>query len=209
MNENQNIVLEKQNRRYQLLVELWKAAEGKEYQQVDFMEVAETIGYEREESVEIYHYLTNEDFFDRRIPLWGISLSHRAVIEIESSLVNPERATEHFSTTVIQNFNASVGAVQTGNSNVANVSQKIGQNFSEILEQLALLRNQFQSSSAVDKEEAIDIIDDFEKEVVKETPNKSKIKGFLVATKDFAVKTGTDLAASTLAKLLEKQMGIS
>ncbi len=105
-------------------------------------------------------------------------------------------------------FHAPVGAVQPGNNNVANVNQNIGQNFSEILEQLAILKNQFQSLSSDEREEAIEVIDAIAVEVQSEKPSKGKIKSFLLTTKDFAVKTGTELAASTLAKLLESQMGI-
>ncbi|HMS41066.1 MAG TPA: hypothetical protein PKE69_12625 [Pyrinomonadaceae bacterium] len=133
---------------------------------------------------------------------------------IEEQLEENEMATktesdlkDQSNSTVIQNY-GQIGSVQTGNHNLANINQNIGQNFSEILELLANLKREFQSLPDGDREEAIDIVDDFEKEIVKNTPNKSKIRGFLSATKEFAVKTGTELAASTLAKLLESQMGI-
>lgn len=109
--------------------------------------------------------------------------------------------------TYIQNY-GQIGAVQTGNQGVANVNQNIGQNFSEILEQLAILKNQFQLLPSDEREEAIEVIDAIVVEVRSEKPSKGKIKSFLLTTKDFAVKTGTELAASTLAKLLESQMGI-
>ena len=59
-----------------------------------------------------------------------------------------------------------------------------------------------------EREEAIEVIDAITVEVLSEKPSKGKIKSFLLATKDFAVKTGRELAASTLAKMLESQMGI-
>jgi hypothetical protein len=45
-----DIVLRKQQRRYQLLMELWKAANGKEHKTVDFMEVAAAAGFNEEEA---------------------------------------------------------------------------------------------------------------------------------------------------------------
>ena len=139
---------------------------------------------------------------------WGVTLSHRAIIEVENSITNPAKSTEHFPATIIQNFHAPIGSVQTGNQNIANVNQNIGQNFSEILDQLAILKNQFQNLPDDDREEAIEIIDAIEIEVQSEKPSKGKLKSFLLTTRDFAVKTGTELAASTLAKLIESQIGI-
>jgi hypothetical protein len=110
--------------------------------------------------------------------------------------------------TLIQNFNAPIASVQTGNSNTAYINQNVGQTFSEILEQLAILKSQFQFLPNEEREEAIEVIDAIEVEIQSETPSKGKLKSFLLATKDFAVKTGTDLAASTLAKLIESQMGV-
>jgi hypothetical protein len=209
MNENQNIVQQKQERRYKLLIELWKAAEGKEYIKIDFLRVAGKAGFDEQEAREIYNYFNGENFFKHQTVIGlNVMLSHKAITEIENSIAHPQKSTEHFSSTVIQNFHAPVGAVHTGNNNVSNINQNIGQNFSEILEQLAILKNQFQSSQVVDKDEAIEIINDLEKEIVKENPSKRKIISFLSSTKDFAVKTGTELAASTLAKLLESQIGI-
>jgi hypothetical protein len=208
MNENQQIVQQKIKRRYQLLIALWEKAKGSELNEINFLQVARGEGFDEEEAAEHYSYFESEGFFRSGIFAWGICLSHQAIVEIENSFNNPQKSTEHFPSTVIQHFNAPVGAILNGSNNVANVNQNVGQNFSEILEQLAILRNQFQSLAIEEREEAIEVIDAIVVEVQSENPSKGKIKSFLLATKDFAVKTGTDLAASTLAKLLESQMGI-
>ncbi len=208
MNEYQQLIEQKQKRRYKLLFELFKATKGKEHENVDFMEVANKAGFDETEASEIYEYFTSEGLFEDRMVVWGVTLSHKAIVEVENSITNPMKSTEHFSSTVIQNFHAPVGSVLTGNYNTANVNQNIGQDFSEILEQLAILKREFQSQNFEEKDDAIEIVKDLENEIAKEKPNKTKIKTFLITTKDFAVKTGTELAASTLAKLLESQMGI-
>lgn len=208
MNENKESVLEKQKRRYQFLLELWKVVKGSSDEQANLYVVAGSLGFSLEETWELHSYFSEKGFFAMDTSAMDITLSHRAIVEIENSLTNPQQSTEHFPSTVIQNFNAPVGSVQTGNNNVANVNQNIGQNFSEILEQLAILKNQFQLLPSDEREEAIEVIDAIAVEVQSEKPSKGKIKSFLLTTKDFAVKTGTELAASTLAKLLESQMGI-
>ena len=208
MNENKELVLKKQKRRYEFLLELWKVVKGSLHEQANLYVVAGSLGFSLEETWELHSYFSEKGFFAMETSGLDITLSHSAIVEIENSLTNPQQSTEHFPATVIQNFNAPVGSVQTGNHSISNVNQNIGQNFSEILEQLAIIRSQFQSSSVADKEDFIDIVNDLEKEIIKENPNKSKIKGFLTTTKDFAVKTGTELAATTLAKLIESQIGI-
>lgn len=208
MNEFQRIVEQKQKRRYELLLALWIEAGCKERSSVSFQAVAEKSGFTEEEYGEIFNYFNAEGFFVDANFGSTVSLSHSAIREIENSLNHPQQSTEHFQSTVIQNFHGAVGAVQTGNQNIANVNQNIGQNFSEILEQLAHLKREFQALPDGDREKAIEVIDAIAEEVKSESPSKGKIKSFLLATKDFAVKTGTELAASTLAKLLESQMGI-
>jgi hypothetical protein len=106
-------------------------------------------------------------------------------------------------------FNAPVGSVQTGNYNIANVNQNFGQNFSEILQQLAILRNKFQELPESEREEAIEVVDALEVEVKSENPSKGKIKSFLLATKDFAIKTGTEVTSKILTELIKSQIGIS
>ncbi|MCY7345087.1 MAG: hypothetical protein LH614_02615 [Pyrinomonadaceae bacterium] len=209
MIENKNTVLQKQERRYQFILELWKTVNGSPNNEANVRVIAGSIGFNFEETNEVYHYFTEEGFFGMNTSGLDVTLSHRAIIEIEKSIVTPTQATEHFSTTVIQNFNGSVGAVQTGNNNTSNVNQNIGQNFSEVLKQLAILKNQFQSLPDEDREEAIEIVDDLAVEVQSENPSKGKVKSFLSSVKDFAVKTGTDVTSKIVVELVKNQVGIS
>ena len=209
MNEYQQIILQKQKRRYELLLEYWKASEGSEEKPINSLQVARDAGFEEDEEREIYQYFKNEGLLWKEKGGGFVCLSHKAIVEIENSITNPLQSTEHFPSTVIQNFNAPVGSVQTGNHNIANVNQNFGQNLSEILQQLAILRNEFQILPISEREEAIEIVDALEDEVKSETPSKGKIKSFLLATKDFAVKTGTEATSKILVELIKSQIGIS
>ena len=86
MNENQKIVQQKDEQRYKISLELWKAAEGKEYAMVDFFDVANNIGYDIEQATEIYYYLSGEGFFEIDAAGGKVTLSHRAIVEIEKSI---------------------------------------------------------------------------------------------------------------------------
>lgn len=208
MVDSKEFILEKQKQRYRFILEVWKNVKGTTSESAYLYIVAQSFGFSLEETWDLHSYFSEEGFFAKETGELEVTLSHKAIVEIEKSLLNPRESTEHFPATVIQNFHAPVGAVQNGNQNIANVNQNIGQNFSEILEQLAILRNQFQNLPNDESEEAIKIIDSIEVEVQSEKPSKGKLKSFLVTTKDFAVKTGTELAASTLTKLIESQIGI-
>lgn len=110
--------------------------------------------------------------------------------------------------TVNQTFHAPVGAVQNASNSIANINQNIGQNFSEILEQLAHLKREFQSLPDEDREEAIEVVDALAVEVQSETPSKGKVKAFLSSVKDFAVKTGSDVTSKIVVELIKGQVGI-
>src|SRR6266404_5971115 len=74
-----------------------------------------------------------------------VMLSHKAILEIERSITDPSKGTEHFSTMVIQNFNAPVGAVQTAPNSTANVNQNFGTSMAEVTELIGQLRAQFET----------------------------------------------------------------
>ena len=108
MNENKESVLEKQKRRYQFLLELWKVVKGSSDEQANLYVVAGSLGFSLEETWELHSYFSEKGFFAMDTSAMDITLSHRAIVEIENSLTNPQQSTEHFPSTVIQNFNAPV-----------------------------------------------------------------------------------------------------
>jgi hypothetical protein len=200
MASNLQIIQGKQGRRYLMLLKLWEAVGGKEHVTVDFMEVAKKAGFGEAEAEEIYDYFWSEGFFDNRIVVWGVSLSHRAIVEIEQSISNPNRGTEHFTSTVIQNFNAPVGSVQTGSHSVANVTQHFGANASEVLNLIQELRQSFNSLPQDRRDEAIEVVDALEEEIQSPTPRKGRIKAFLSQIGSFAADTASSVIADAIAK---------
>src|SRR3712207_5789992 len=110
MDSHLKLIQEKQRKRYQMLLKLWEATGGRELVEVSFSELAREANLSDQEAEEVYIYFMQENLFgyrgvfdDRRV-----TLSHKAIVEVEQSIANPEKGTEHFSSTVIQNFNAPV-----------------------------------------------------------------------------------------------------
>jgi len=128
-------ILEKDKKRYEILRWIFDEADGDESSFVDLRKlIDEKTDYSEANRLErefetISDYLAGENLI-KQIAENGlfVQLTHQGVIEVEESIRNPEKPTEHFSVPVIQNFqytfNAPVGSVQQGNQNVANV-QKI------------------------------------------------------------------------------------
>lgn len=190
-----------------MLLKLWEAVGGKEHKRVDFMKVAQQAGFdeEGEEAQEIYVYFMKEGLFENRTVKWGVSLSHKAIVEIEQSIAKPNRDTEHFSSTVIQNFNAPVGSVQTGSNSTANVTQNFGTQASEVLNLIQELRQSFKSLPPDQREEAIEVTDALEEEVQSSTPRKGRIKAFLNQLASFTANTASNVIATAIAEGLGMQ----
>jgi uncharacterized protein (UPF0147 family) len=82
------------------------------------------------------------------------------------------------SSQVNQIFNAPVGAVQTGNHNIANVGQNNDTNNAEILNAIAELRKQIITSTLPPnlQEVADDALDTLQEEIISPTSKPAKIK---------------------------------
>lgn len=112
----------------------------------------------------------------------SLEIQHRGIVEIEQSIKNPNRATDHFQAPVVQqvtqHFHSTVGAVQTGNNNTANVNQNIGQEVADLLALLQQVRESVKKLPAVEQAEAGELIDLIELEAKSENKNPTKIKSF-------------------------------
>jgi hypothetical protein len=204
MGSHLKLIQEKQRKRYQLLLKLWEATGGRELVEVSFSDIAQESGLSEEEAMEIYIYFMEEHLFGYRGVDGNrrVTLSHKAIVEVEQSIAHPDEGTEHFSSTVIQNFNAPVGSVHTGPNSTSYVSQNFGANTSEVLSLIRELRNTFQSLPPDQKTEAIEVIDALEEEIQSPTPRKGRIKAFLGQIGSFTANTASNVIASAIAKSL-------
>lgn len=107
-----------------------------------------------------------------------LRLTHKGITEVEQSITTPTKATEHFAATVIQHFNASVGAVQTGPNSTAHAVQQLGIDPSEAFKHTESLRRQIQSLPEGQKEEATQLIEALEDELRLSQPRKARVKAF-------------------------------
>jgi hypothetical protein len=137
-----------------------------------------------------------------------VKISHRGVVEVEQSLTDPKEPTEHFVQQVIQHFHGSVGSVQTGNQNVAQVTQTAGLD-SQVSELLQTLRRQIVEEFAEHRVEGIELLDGLEAEVNSETRSESRIKLYLKGLGSFAKGASKDVIVKIGTKLISDQFGLS
>lgn len=160
--------------RYALLRGVYeKAGKGNEAVVVPLKDVAASLEIDEGEAVLAYQYLTGEGLLARRAMGGVVSITHQGVREVEASLRNPERATEHFSVPVIQHvhqhFHGPVGAVQTGERSTATVHQTIGPGMAEVVALVERLR----AALPAGRDDLLELADALEDEARRAAPKRS------------------------------------
>ncbi len=129
MNDAHKLLEEKEKVRYEILRDIYEQTNGATTTMLDlskFFRATSSSPQETEKYISIrdaINYLSEERLIECMTLGHSYSITHRGVKEVEQSIKNPERSTDHFSSPVIQIFNAPVGTVQTGNNNNSYVSQ--------------------------------------------------------------------------------------
>lgn len=196
-------IIDKQKKRYSLLRKLYELTDGVETK-ITLLEAPE--GIDQRELWSIIDYLSSERLLKQlagNAPL--VQISHRGVLEIEDSIVSPHKPTEHFLPQVI-NFYGNVGSVQSGNKNVANVSQNIGD--PSMVELLQELRRHLNSETTESKREGNEVLDGLEAELTSNNPNQSRIKFYPKGLSNFVTDTGKSLLVEIGSKIISNQIGL-
>jgi hypothetical protein len=180
------ITKENQEKRLSLLRELFDISYGTKCL-VSISIFAQMSGWDESEVQMVSDYLAEEGLLtitsdsnnSRLTPGPHLCLTHKGIIEVEQSITNPTRATEHFPSTVIQNFNASVGAVQTGSYSTAHAVQSLGGEIPRAFQLTTNLRLKFDSSTPEVQEAATQLIEGLEDEFRLSQPRRARVRAFL------------------------------
>jgi hypothetical protein len=196
-------VLEKQRKRYLLLLRIYELTDGDE-RKILMLETPE--GLDENEVMTIVDYLSGEGLVQHladEAPL--IRISHQGVVEVEQSLLNPQGSTEHFAAPVIQHYHGNVGSVQTGNAAVANVTQNIGdREISDLLKQL----RQHLADEPEASREGNELVDGLQAEVKANSPNRSRVRLYLKGLETFVKDSGKNLLVEIASKVISNQIGL-
>jgi hypothetical protein len=197
-------ILVKDRHRYLVLRAVYDISGGNWGVRPPYEAIVGKTGLSREQVGQATGYLAEEGLIDPSSTSLGIT--HRGLKEIEASIKYPNRETDHFSVQVFQ-FNAPVGAVQTGQGHVANVTQNISGDTAEALRLIAALRGQLQALPDAQRQEAKAVLEDLESDTQSTQPRPSRITSSVLAL----LHLGKDLqpwvsTISGLAKLFGFQL---
>jgi hypothetical protein len=170
-------VQKKQATRYAMLRKLHDATRGLRDNIVGFFDLATEEGLTDDEAQDTYEYLSDEGLLQPMTLGGGVSITHAGVREVEQSILNPRRATDHFSPAVINIYGA-VGGVQTGAHSTMHSTQ---QNMASREETAAALHELQPYTRALPDEaraEVEELLRLIEEEATREKPNRVRLKAF-------------------------------
>lgn len=188
-----SVILEKEKNRYKLLLSAYELYVETNHTWIQRGALRLRSGLDGKKVDDSMIYLEAEGLLEDKTSGGddGFSeITHRGIIEIEESIKNPNKATPHFQIPVIQqvtqHFHSIVGAVQTGNHNVANVNQKIGADLAEFLQLLQQVKDAVRSLPKPQQQEAGELIQLIEEETKSENQSLTKIRSYVRSLLPFA-----------------------
>jgi len=207
---NKEEITEKDKNRYEVLLWIYEEYQKNKNRFVHLDNlIGDTLDFQekrkRENEIsDIAFYLSGEGLITTKSDNgMSVYLEHLGIKEIEDSVRNPHKPTDHFPISVIQHFNAPVGSVQTGNQSIANVQQNFGAKTEEVINLLRELREHISDDS---KQEGLALIESLEKEIKSEKPSEPTIKLFLKGIGNFVKDTGKDLFVEIGKKLISGEI---
>ena len=124
MSTDLQVVEERERRRYSLLKTLYDSAGDDTTDGIHYKEAFDKAGLEEEDGHDILEFLNQKGLLSNRTGIGWLALSHEGIVEMEASIIRPEKPTEHFGPAVVQRFYAAVGVVQNAPKSTADISQK-------------------------------------------------------------------------------------
>jgi len=181
--ENQKILEKKQNR-YKVLKQIYLDTDGKKYETTMADEISHITKIPTSELSHILQYLQEEGLIKAMSNIYDesghvpIRILHQGVIEVESTISNPDKPTEHFPAQVFNITNhGSVANQQYGNSNTAaNVTQNVGSDVAEALQIIDTLWQAVDNLPSANQPIAIEALEDLKEEVTAPT-RASRVRG--------------------------------
>ncbi|MGI8839046.1 MAG: hypothetical protein ACR2H4_20770 [Pyrinomonadaceae bacterium] len=123
MSSGLQVVEERERRRYSLLKTLYDSAGDDTTDGIHYKEAFEKAGLEEDEGHDILEFLNQKGLLSNNTGAGWLALSHEGIVEMERSIMLPEKPTEHFGSAIVQRFYAAVGVVQNAAKGSAHVKQ--------------------------------------------------------------------------------------
>lgn len=122
-------ISERDRTRFQFLKVLYEVVNGNQNALVDMWDIAQRIGIDREEAINVYGYLKSEGLLGPGALGGDTSISHKGILEIEQAERAPQQSTEHFTPQIINNlhvhgdvYNSPIQQGNQGSTQSVNIS---------------------------------------------------------------------------------------
>lgn len=128
-----------------------------------------------------WRYLVNEKLLGQTAGGGMASITHLGIKEFEQTIKFPSQPTQHFGVQVNQHNsnqfgdNNTIGAVQAGSGNSAEVNQTFNSSAHDLAELIVSVRHKIAELPESEQSTAIQLVDTIEAEVVKDSPAKAVV----------------------------------
>lgn len=153
---------DKLKQRLQFLLELYKLTDGNTTSMVSMWDIGKTLGFDRDTTIKVVQYLQGEGLLDYKALGGIIGITHRGVMEVEESMKNKEKPTEHFPPLIniisAQNIIMTHSTVQQGHSltQYTTIDETNKKNLNDIVKELKELVGKSKIDSEKEAELAAD-----------------------------------------------------
>lgn len=208
MSTDTELLEQNQKLRYEILRTMYNETYGSYRNPEEFeftpTTVSAALQLPRPNTLIAMQYLNEKGLIRKKIEIDGdpiYVLAHQGILEIEKSIEFPKSPTEHFMTSVVQNFHAPVGSIQNGPNSTAQVIQNnnIGVSLTEVLSLIDEIQIEALSKLPPEKQNEVkEELEVLKEEVSSKEKNSKRLKAIwkgiqtgTLATIDVATKLAT------------------
>ena len=199
--------------RYKFLYKVYEISNGQMAYMVNGDQVGKELGFDSNYSANIYYYLNEEGLTEPMGAGIRLAITHLGIKEIEESLENPAKPTEHF--LPIQQYNINIGTMSGGAIQQASENSTINYSFSDkTKEDISSLLDELKEVVSIlelKEEEREELEVDIQTIEVQNRSNKPKkvvIKTLLNSVKAILERASgsilADVASPSFSKLTQK-----
>jgi hypothetical protein len=87
---------EMKKQRFQFLNRVYELSGGSQFHFVNMYEIGQEFGFDRESTIDIAQYLSEEGLIENEDTGGNLTISHHGVCEVEEALSNPDKPTTYF-----------------------------------------------------------------------------------------------------------------
>ncbi len=154
---------EKDKNRQLMLKEIYDRTNGRTYHAINVFKIGTELGWDYEDTEEIFKYLYHEGFLKPVNLGGGVMITHSGVKKAEQNMEHPQNSTQHFPPTIVNNYTIGQAGAVGPNShahdmilNQTSVEALENADIAQLTEELSKLRKAMKEN-AIESEPQVDI----------------------------------------------------